>query len=201
MPEYPLDRDQPEHRYDETVDPSNPPNAVLRPAVRRKALGGSLGIILVLCVAVAAAAAIWITADLSPDGDDRIDPSAVGTSGERQPRENTPGGFDPAPRPRSLEDELERRGVDERPQGPMPGLRGLRGDSAGTAGRQIELENVMVERADGGTFWIRDGNETATVVTSGGMPTVRAGQRVDVTGTVEQSGTDVRIRASRIDVK
>ena len=70
-----------------------------------------------------------------------------------------------------------------------------------TAGRAIELENVLVERADGDTFQVRDGNDTATVVTSGGMPTVRAGQRVDVTGTVEQAGSDLRIRASRIDVK
>jgi hypothetical protein len=200
MPEYPPDREQPEHRYDETVEPSNPPNAVLRPAVRRKALNTYLGVILVLCVAVGAALVIWVAFDLSPAGADRTDPSAVGTSGERMPRESTPGGFDPAPRPRDLEDELERRGVDQAPQGPMPGLRGLRSDSA-AVGRRIDLENVVVERADGDVFWVRDGTETAAIVTSGGMPTVRAGQRVDVSGTVEQSGSDLRIRASRIDVK
>jgi hypothetical protein len=200
MPEQPRDRDPLD--YGETVAPSNPPNAVLRPAVRRKALRTYLGVIVALCLVAGAALVFWATADISPDADDRTDPSAVGTSGDRQPRENTPGGFNPAPRPHSTSDELESRGVNQPPQGPMPGLRGLRGGSEqAMTGRQVDLENVMVERADGATFWIRDGNETATVVTSGGMPTVRAGQRVDISGTVEQAGNDVRIRASRIDVK
>jgi hypothetical protein len=195
MPEQPLDRDPLE--YHETVAPSNPPNAVLRPAVRRKALGASLGIILGLCIAVGAALVFWVTLEFSP-ASDRTDPSAVGTSGERMPREQTPGGLNPDPRPDNIEDELEFRGVNQPPQGPMPGLRR---DSAQPEGRRIDLENVLVERVAGGNFWIRDGNETATIVTAGGMPTVRAGQRVDISGTVEQAGSDLRIRASRIDVK
>jgi hypothetical protein len=57
---------------------------------------------------------------------------------------------------------------------------------------------VQVERADGDTFWVRSGDRSVAVVAPGGMPTVRAGQRVDITGARESNG---RIRASRIDVK
>ena len=199
MPEQPTDRDPLD--YHETEAPSNPPNAVMRPAVRRKALRTYLGIIVALCLVAGGALIFWSNADLRPDHEDRIDPSAVGTSGER-PHETTPGGFNPDPRPDDVEDELKYRGVDQPPQGPMPRLRGLRGDSGRTmAGRQIDLDDVMVERADGAMFQVRDGNDTATIITSAGMPTVRAGQRVDIKGTVEQTGNDVRIRASQIDVK
>jgi hypothetical protein len=199
MPEQPSDRDPLE--YHETVAPSNPPNAILHPAVRRKVLGASLGLILALCVAVGAALVFWATLEFSPTSHDRIDPSAVGTSGERMPREQTPGGLNPDPRPDDIEDELEFRGVHQPSRDSVPGLRGLRTDSGLTAARRINLENVLVERVSGGTFSIRDGNETATILTTGGMPAVRAGQRVDISGTVEQAGNDTRIRASRIEVK
>jgi hypothetical protein len=50
-------------------------------------------------------------------------------------------------------------------------------------------------------FTVRDGDATATVVVPGGTPTVRAGQRVNVSGTIETAGDMPRIRASRIDVR
>jgi hypothetical protein len=68
-------------------------------------------------------------------------------------------------------------------------------------GRRIELTNVMVERTDGGTFWVRDGDATSAVVAAGGSRTVRAGQRVNLSGTLEQEGGKLRIRATRIEVK
>ena len=210
MPQQPMD-DRGERRQSvpgdrverhETEAPSNPPNALLRPAVRRTALWTYLGIIVAFFLVVGGALIFLTGTGFSPDGDDRTDPSAVGTSGDRMPRENTPGGFDPGPSGGGTRSELEHRGAGEPPQGPMPGLRGLRNQSADAiAGRRIELENVEVERANGGTFWIRDGDERAAVITAGGMPTVRAGQRVDVNGTLERSGNEIRIRATRIDVK
>ena len=166
--------------YEETTAPDNPPNSVMRPAVRRAAVVTYLGGIVVLFLLVAAALAYWTVTDkrIAPrDGDLPRDPSAVGTSGERMPREGTPGRFDPAPSFDSTRGELEYRGGTE---------------------RRVELDNVQVERSDGDTFWVRNGDASVAVVAPGGMPTVRAGQRVDVTGTVEASG---RIRASRIDVK
>jgi uncharacterized protein YdeI (BOF family) len=206
MPQQPMDDSVERHETErhETEAPSNPPNAVLRPAVRRTALWTYLGI-LVLFFLVVGGALVYFAGTgrgLSPDGDERTDPSAVGTSGDRMPREGTPGGFDPAPHPSGTESELRNRGAGEPTQGPMPGLRGLRDESPqAIEGRRIELENVIVERVDGDTFWIRDGDDRAAVITAGGMPTVRAGQRIDVSGTLERAGTDVRIRATRIDVR
>jgi uncharacterized protein YdeI (BOF family) len=68
-------------------------------------------------------------------------------------------------------------------------------------GARVDLTNVTVDRVEAGTFWVRDGDVTAGVIVPGGMPTVKAGQRVNVSGTVETTGTTIRIRASRIDVK
>jgi hypothetical protein len=166
----------PERRYDETVAPENPPNSVVRPVVRRSALGTYLGGVIVVFV-LAAGAFVYFSLIDKRGGNTVTDPTAVGTSGERMPREGTPGGIDPDPSFSSTQEELEFRG--------------------GATGR-VELDNVQVERTDGDTFWVRDGDRSVAVVAPGGMPTVRTGQRVDVTGTVESNG---RIRASRIDVK
>jgi hypothetical protein len=68
-------------------------------------------------------------------------------------------------------------------------------------GRRIELADVEVERTEGSTFQVRDGGARVTVVAAGSTPTVQAGQRVDVVGTLEAAGNGVQIRASRIDVK
>lgn len=166
----------PEREYDETVAPQNPPNSVARPAVRRATVATFVGGI-VIAFMLAAGAFVYFTAIDRGDGTDITDPSAVGTSGERLPREETPGGFDPAPSFDSTGDELEYRG--------------------GTA-NTVTLEGVEVELADGATFWVRDGDRSVQVTAPGGMPTVRPGQRVDITGTKDRDGN---IRASRIDVK
>jgi hypothetical protein len=165
-----------ERDYAETVAPQNPPNAVVRPAVRRATLGTYLGGIIVVFVIAAGAFAYWTAVDHRDDAG-VADPSAVGTSGERQPREGTPGGFDPAPSFDKTSDELSFRG--------------------GTSD-SVKLEGVEVELADGDTFWVRDGNTSVAIIAPGGMPTVRTGQRVDIVGTKDSRGN---VRASRIDVK
>lgn len=197
-----------EHRYDETLEPQNPPNSVLRPAVRRTAVWTYVGVIAAVFILVGAALVFWTASDRSLR-DDTVEPSAVGTSGERMPRDGAPGGFEPAPKPGSTRSEIEYRGGGEQPQGPMPGLstpltrlEAMRDQSPQSlAGRRIELRGVEVERAEGNTFQVRDGGDRATVVAPGTTPTVQAGQRVDVVGTLEQDDTGVRIRASRIDVR
>lgn len=90
-------------RY-ETEDPRNPPNAVVNPAVRATALWAYLGPIVGLFVIVAIALLYWMTHDSRPD--DQV-PAAdtIGTSGAV-----TPGRSDPAPRPNSTREEIERRG-------------------------------------------------------------------------------------------
>ena len=206
--------DEPVRRYDETEEPQNPPNSVVQPGAGRMAVATYVGGIALFFVIAAAAFLFWSAsgARTAPGGSAQTDPSAVGTSGERMAREDTPGGFDPAGRPDDTQDEIAFKGGGEPPQGPNPGLSttaaiteldDLSGDSARTmTGRRVKLENVEVEKADGPAFWLRDGDTSVAVQAAGGSPTVKAGQRVNVEGTVEAAGKDtVRIRASRIDVK
>jgi hypothetical protein len=202
MPEQPMGHDWHDERRGDTVAPSNPPNAVVNRHARRTALWTYLGIIAGFFVVVGAAFLFWVGTGAGPlDDDNRFDPSAVGTSGERLPREGTPGGFDPTPAHGNTESELEFRGAGEPAQGPMPALNALGDSSAASAGRTIDLRDVEVERAEGNTFWIRDGNRRASVTTAGDAPTVREGQRVDITGTIEAGGDEPRIRANRVEVK
>ena len=194
MPQQPIDDERSGPHYSETVAPSNPPNAVLNEPVRRAAVWTYLGLIVVFFLIIGAALLFWPgTRGLQP-ADERSDPSAVGTSGDR-----SPGGFEPAPRPDDTADELEFRGGTG--GSAINSLKDLREESSRTlSGRRVELDDVEVERADGATFTVRDGDDRATVVTAGG-PTVRPGQRVNVTGIVEQDGNAVRIRANLIEVK
>lgn len=88
----------------------------------------------------------------------------------------------------------------------MPGLAGgeitsFSGLKEAAVGSRVRLSNVTVEAANADTFVVRDDDVTATVVAPGGMPTVRTGQRVNVSGTIEAAGETARIRASRIDVR
>jgi hypothetical protein len=196
-------------RRSETVDPANPPNSVVRPAVRSAVLGTYLGGIVALFVLVAAAFAYWSVSDrrIAPGGSDRVQaPSAVGTSGERTAGDDTPGGFDPAPSFGSTRQELDYRGGGKPSPGPsstapLTSVRDLMDSSKAIEGRRVDLDDVRVDRAEGGAFWIRDGDATAAVVAAGGSPTVKDGQQVDLIGTIEREGSGVRIRASRIDVK
>jgi len=99
----------PEQEYHETVAPQNPPNSVVAPEVRRATLSTFLGGIIVVFVLAAGAFVYFTVIDKTNDAG-AADPSAVGTSGERMPREGTPGGFDPAPSFDSTRDEIDSRG-------------------------------------------------------------------------------------------
>ena len=196
-------RDNRDPHYEETTAPENPPNSMVNPTARTTWWGSSVGILaIVSLIVVAGFGWVLVQRELGKGGR-TPDSETIGTSGAV--RDNSPGGFDPAPNPGSTRDELKFRGVDDRPQGPT----GLNVDDitdAGAvknapAGSRVRLMNVAVERADGDTFWIRAGDATLAVITPGETPTVRAGQQVNVTGTIEATGETRRIRASRIDVK
>ena len=202
----------PEPRYHETSDPQNPPKSVLKPAARRSAVWAYVGGIAVVFLIVAAMYA-YQSSTTSPRGDSELDvtePTSVGTGGQPS-NEDSPGGFDPAPDRETTESELEFRGATGESQGPMPGLTNaepltelgaMLEDSPQTvAGRRIDVQDVNVESVDGNTIVIRDGDARASVVTSGASE-VRAGQRVDVSGTVEPDGQgSARIRATRVNAR
>ena len=183
-------------QYEETTAPQNPPNSMVRPSARRGWLASSLGTV-ILIFAVVAAVFPWVAVQRSLGSGPlhRSDPQTIGTAGTQDERiraERTPGGFNPTPRPDSTDEELKFRGSNETT------IDSLKDASAGS---RVSLSDVKVERADGDTFSISDGDASATVVVPGGMPTVRAGQRVNVSGTIEAAGSSPRIRASRIDVR
>lgn len=208
MPQQPLNPGDADRQYEETTAPANPPNSVLRPVVRRTAVWTYLGLLVVFFLIVGAAFLFRTVAGPRVDSDERTDASAVGTSGDRQSNDGTPGGFDPAPRSNSTAGEIEYRGgtlsQPARAAGSsaITSLRTLHEQSPqGLAGRRVELDNVEVEKADGASFSVRQGDDRINVVTAGAAPTVQAGQRVDLSGTLEAIGTSVRIRATRIEVK
>jgi hypothetical protein len=198
-------QDNRDPQYDETNAPQNPPNSMVNPTARTAWWTSSVGILaIVSLIVVAGFGWVLIQRELGRGGR-TPDSGTIGTSGTV--RDERPGGFDPSPDLGSTRDELEFRGVGQRPQGSMPGLNTdddvtEAGEAKNApAGSRVRLMNVAVDRADGDTFWIRAGDTTLAVVAPGGTPTVRAGQQVNVTGTIEATGGTRRIRASRIDVR
>ena len=181
-------------RYEETTHPENPPNSVLKPKARTGWLLSSVGtLVAVLMIVGAAFTWVLVRHELGKDARTYPDPQTAGTSGEQQAREDTPGGFSPLPDYKDTRDELKFKGAED-----LTDLGDLKDAAVGT---RVTLANVTVDSTDGSTFWIRDGDATAAVNVPGGVPTVKAGQRVDVAGTIESAGANTRIRASRIDVK
>jgi hypothetical protein len=207
-------------RYEETTDPRNPPNSLINEEVRRTALRSYLGPLVVFFVIAGIALIYWANrGPVVPDPEDRQQigttgapadtPDVVGERGIRD--DDTPGGVDPAPRPADTNDELRFRGVDQ-PARPLPGVRAdtqlnglamLEGDPKNLVGRRIDLRDVNVVEARGGSpFWVQDGNHKVEVMAPRGAPAVKNGARVNVSGVVEDDGRGgVRIRAERIDMR
>lgn len=195
----------PERRYDETVDPRNPPRAVINPRARSKALYVYLGGVILLFLVVALAFLSWPGVDRDVARIDTIEPQPVPTTGERLPGGGQPGGT-----PGSTAGELERRGAGESIRGQMPPLesrvvtqvRDLAGmPPADIAGRRVELQDVEVDGREGDTLWLRDGDDRVPVIVSGDVAAA-PGARVDVGGVAEQAANgSVVVRATRIDVR
>jgi hypothetical protein len=200
----PRDRADTTPNYETTRHPDNPPNAVLTPSARRRALWSYLGPVIVLFVVVGFALVYWNVRQ--PHAVERPDrDQAIGTSGE-----TTPGGSVPQLHANSTEDELQRRGgVKNMAQGPMPILNDgssltkvddILRKPADVEGRSVDLKDVTVDTAQGNSFWVRDGNSRVQVVGASGV-SVRPGERVHVTGTVEADGDTTLVRASKVEAQ
>jgi hypothetical protein len=198
-------------QYEETTHPRNPPNSVVNREVRKTALRSYL-LPLVAFFAVAGLALIY-WANRSPvmtEDPARIATTGehVGTVGERGNDPDSPGGFDPTPRPESTRDEIERRGGDLQgaaPAGsPLNELGSMFDDDNPRAsiGRRIDIRDVnVVEVRDANTFLVQDGSVKAAVMAPAGSPAVAVGSRVNISGVVEAEGNGTRIRASHIEVR
>ena len=187
------------HRPDELDDPSNPPNVLLPPETRSRAVMGYVAPVVVLFVVVGIALIYWANrSPMAPAGPPERD--AIGTGGIVSP--DSPGGFDPAPDFERTGDELEYRGVE-------PGAVGggeivevamdLDAVSRTTAGRRVRLLDVEIDAVERNTLWLRDGSTRVAVVAPEGAA-VEPGDRVDVMGTTEHDADGgVRVRASRVE--
>jgi hypothetical protein len=200
-------------RY-ETTDPRNPPNSVANDSARRLALRGYLGPLVALFIVIGLGLIYWANRAPIYDG---VDDGRVGTTGEigidavgERGNAGTAGGFDPAARPDSTSEELERRGVGS-PNADLPGLvkentltdlrRMTGGDPSTMIGQRIFVSNATVVDAQSETmFWIQKDDARAAVSAPAGGPAVRNGQTVTVSGIVEPGQGGVRIRATRLSV-
>ena len=184
------------YRDRDSQAPQNPPNSVVNPDVRSKALWSYLGPIALFFVVIGVALVYWANRPPQRDIDAERDlPRAEGTAGEAPVREATPGGGEPQPTPGSTRDEIESRAGATITE--LGGV--LEHDLRTVAGRRVEVHDVDVERVESPTlFWVRDGNARVAVVAAEGAFRVEPGQTVNVTGVVERGDDTVRIRASHI---
>ena len=184
------------YRDPELHAPENPPQSVVNPDIRRKALWTYLGPIALFFVVIGVALVYWANRPPQHDVDAERDlPRAEGTAGETPAREATPGGGEPQPTPGSTRDEIESRA-----SAAITELGGvLEHDLRTVEGRRVEVHDVDVERVESPTlFWIRDGNVRVAVVAADSLFRVQPGQTVNVTGVAERSDGTVRIRASQV---
>jgi hypothetical protein len=192
------------NQYEETTDPKNPPSSVLSQQARRATVTTFLGGIIVFFLIVGAALIYWNASTRRIDPDPGLrDTGGGGEVGTVGDRDDSPGGFNPAPRPGTTQDELDYRGNIGAPNPrPFTELDTLLEDKPGTTvGRRVDLNDVDVASAQPGGFWIHDGNARVEVLAPD-APNVRAGQSVDVTGTIESNGADgIRIRADRVTAR
>lgn len=197
MPDEPRDWRDPEERH-ETTDPHNPPNALLRPETRSRALMSYLAPVVVLFVVVGIALIYWANRGPVSVADEDREENAVGTVGR-----DAPGGTDPAPEFGGTRDEIRYRSGDnaagDRPDaGGSEAVMDVAAVSSTAAGQRVRLQDIEVDAVDGSTLWIGGEKGRVAVVVPAGT-SVSAGDRIDVIGTTEVSdqGT-ARIRASEV---
>jgi hypothetical protein len=91
-------------RYEDTTDADNPPNSMVNPRTRKRALFWNLGLLAMVAVLAGVVAVFWLAAHPAETPEappDRV----VGTSGY-----STEGGHNAIPRLRNTKDELKFRG-------------------------------------------------------------------------------------------
>jgi hypothetical protein len=194
---------------EDTYNPQNPPNSLLRRDTRQRALMSYLGPVILLFVVAGIALIYWANrGPAAPDRDDR-EQDAVGTVGGGSKE----GGFNPAPEFGTTRDELKFRG--ENTSGATEheaGGRQAASSAGGTltsvasvanshdAGARVEIHAAQVASINGNTVWIRDGDTRIAVVTADGAANVKPGGLVNVWGETEvDAGEGARVRASRIE--
>lgn len=185
--------------YDDDPDlrsPRNPENSVLHPEVRSKAVRTYLLPLVGFFVVVGLALAYWATRPVVSDYEDEEDQTRVaGTTGERSPGHDQPGGHNPDLKPTDTEDEIV-----DRVGRPITSVSDIFKEEGRTStGRRVELNDVEVERVDSPTsLWVKDGDTRVEVVAPAGTRPLKPGQRVRIAGVVQRTGDTLWIRGSRV---
>jgi hypothetical protein len=177
--------------------PRNPPESVANPAVRRSALRAYLVPLVVFFAGVGLVLAFWLA--VRPATTREVaEPSAEGTTGTERAdvRADTPGGGNPERTPSNARDETQ-----ERAGRAITELSDITSDNGRfTIGRVVDLRGTKVGRIESPTvFWLDDGRTGIEVVTQAPIDSLRPGQSINLSGSVERSGDSVRIRASRVE--
>jgi hypothetical protein len=184
----------------DTRAPQNPPNSVVNPDARRKAFHSFFTPLVLFFVVIGVALIYWASRPERPAGDreDRDNQETAPTTGTTPPVADSPGGHNPDPNPSSARDEIETRTGE-----PITELHGVFEERVGeNNGRRVEIDGVTVERVESPTlFWVRDGNARVPVIAPADGPQVKQGQTIDLAGSVQRLGTELRIRATRVEVK
>ena len=190
MPERYSDDGTTERR--ETEHPDNPPNSVVERELRKTPAFVVPGLWYYLGPFALFVLVVGFVVFMRP-GERTPDTAPVGTAGETAEGREDGGGL-PDRQPDDTRDELEFRGSDSPPQGPMPPL---------VAGGTVDVRDVEVVATDqAGTFWIERGGERTAVIPPTGARSVRTGMRLDLKGVAEADGQGrTRIRASQIDIR
>ena len=182
-------------------NPKNPPNSLLRKDTRRTAVMSYVGPVVALFVIAGIALIYWANRPAGVDPNER-DRDAVGTGGQAQ----SPGGFDPQPSFKGTNDELEHRGVGDKPDSHTPDIDPAEtltsvGRVIGTeaSGKQVTLEDVEVVSASEGHVWVRDEDAQVQITAPQGVATLKPGMHVDIVGSTERGADNViTIRATEI---
>ena len=180
-------------RYEETTQPQNPPNSVLNKGARRSAVLSYFVPVVVLFAFIGIVLVYWSNQPphSKTDGPDRTE---IGTAGR------TDGGSQPEPTPGNPSDEIKYRGKDLSPITRVSELRDV--DARGMINRRVSIAEAEVDSASGTMLWIRDDEKKVAVIAPEGVPAVKQGSKVSITGHIAaDSNGEAQIRADRIQAK
>jgi hypothetical protein len=185
---------------EETRDPHNPPNVMLRRETRRAALMSYLGPLVVLFVVVGIALVYWANREPVQQADTEVD-REIATTG------STEGGGDPQPDFDDTREEIDSRGsLGENPSATRndPGdvIASVKEAAAAPPGRTVSLKNIEVENVQNDLAWIHDGNNRLAVTVPENASRITEGGHVDIDGVTEADPSGgIRIRASRLHAR
>ena len=180
-------------RYEETTQPQNPPNSVLNKDARRAAVWSYFVPVVILFVVIGAALVYWSNQP-APSRSARADRTEIGTIGR------TDGGSQPEPPLGNPRDEIKYRGGDLSPITRVDELRDL--DARQMTDRRVSIDDAEVDSASGSTLWIRDDDRKVAVIAPAGMPAVKPGTKVSITGHLAADSKGApQIVADRIQAK